>query len=268
MHLKVLIVDDEPLARRGLRLRLAADADVEVVGECSHGGELADAVARLAPDLVLLDVQMPGTDGFAALAGLPEDARPAVVFVTAYDQHAIRAFEAAAIDYLLKPVDEARLRQALRRVREVLQSREADAQRERLLDLLRRMSGRPDLPLEAALDPDAMAEAQREREVLSVRDGQRVLRLRTQTIRWIEAAGDYMCVHTDGETHVLRATLGELEAQLDPRQFQRVHRSRIVNLKRVSALRPHINGEYFLELDSGHTVKLSRSYRDKVELLR
>jgi two-component system LytT family response regulator len=264
--LRVVIVDDEPLARRGLRLRLAQEADVEIVGECAHGAAALELLRTLDCDLLLLDVQMPGMDGFETLQALPAERRPLVVFVTAFDQHAIRAFEAAALDYLLKPVDPARLATCLARVRETRRNQQADRQQESLLALLREVSGKPGLRLEDALDP--LAAGLTGNEVLSIRDGQRTVRVPMARIRWIEAAGDYMCVNTDDDTYVLRTTLGELEAQLDPRRFQRVHRSRIVNLTRVRAMRPHMNGEYFLELDSGHSVKLSRSYRDKIELLR
>ncbi len=266
MKLRVLLVDDEPLARRGLRLRLDEHPDVEIVGECGHGAAAIESLASVECDLMLLDVQMPGMDGFATLAALPVENRPVVVFVTAFDQHALRAFEAAALDYLLKPVEPERLARCLQRVRESLRGQHADQHQQSLLQLLRQMSGKPDLQLADALAPSGSALLPS--DVLSIRDGQRTVRVPVDHIRWIEAAGDYMCVHTDEETYVLRSTLSELEGQLDARRFQRVHRSRIVNLTRVKALRPHMNGEYFLELDSGHTIKLSRSYRDKVELLR
>ena len=265
--IRTLIVDDESLARRGLALRLSAAPDIELIGQCSHGAEAVQSVAALRPDLLFLDVQMPGMDGFETLRAIDPGQRPLVVFVTAYDHHAVQAFEACALDYLLKPVDPVRLEQTLQRVREAHAGRDAPAHRERLLQLLRDVSGRPQLSLDDTLQADG-ASRLRGREVLAIRDGQKTLRVPTETIRWIEAAGDYMCVHTDRETHVLRATLRELETQLDPAHFQRVHRSTIVNLDRVKALRSHINGEYFLELDSGHELKLSRSYRDKVELLR
>jgi two-component system, LytTR family, response regulator len=262
--IRTLIVDDEPLARRGLELRLREATDVAIVGQCGHGAEAVRAVAELRPALMFLDVQMPGMDGFAALRAIPPPTRPLVVFVTAFDQHAVQAFEACALDYLLKPVDPVRLMRSLERVREALAERASAQHQERLLQLLREVSGKPELSLDQTLQGEPL----RSREVLAIRDGQKTLRVATRSIRWIEAAGDYMCVHTDGETHVLRATLRELENQLDAARFQRVHRSTIVNLERVRAMRSHINGEYFLELDCGHELKLSRSYRDKIELLR
>lgn len=266
--LRTLIVDDEPLARRGLELRLGAHQDVDVVGNAGHGEQAVAMAAELKPDVIFLDVQMPGMDGFETLAALPEEDRPLVVFVTAFDHHAVRAFEACALDYLLKPVEDERLAQSLERAREALADRGAEAQKEKLLALLRQVAGKPDLLLEDALSEHAEDEVLKDREVLSFKDSGKIIRVRVESIRWVEAAGDYMCVHADDDTHVVRATLSDMEGQLDPKRFQRIHRSTIVNLQRVKSMRPHMNGEYFLLLDSGHEVKLSRSYRDKLELLR
>ena len=266
--IRTLIVDDEPLARRGLELRLAASADVEIVGQCGDGDAALQAIAELRPDLMFLDVQMPGRDGFETLRAVPACQMPVVVFVTAYGHHAIRAFEAAAADYLLKPVEECRLAQALERVRQTLAQRESTDHCAQLLKLLGSVSGRPDLTLEQALGAPQALPSQPADPRLTIRDGQRSIRVPLAEIRWIDAAGDYMCIHTDAETFVLRATMRELEAQLDPRRFQRIHRSSIVNVERVREMRPHINGEYFLRLDCGHELKLSRSYRDRLSLLR
>lgn len=266
MTLRILIVDDEPLARRGLRLRLGAYPDVEIVGECAHGQEVLDILPTLHCDLMLLDVQMPGMDGFETLAAIPAPRRPLVVFVTAFQQHAIRAFEAAAIDYLLKPVEQSRLATALERARQTLALHQADVHQQKLLALLREVSSRPELDMDDALASSAANLAPD--TYLAVRDGPQTVRVAIDSIRWIEAAGDYMCIYTDDGNHILRTTLNELESKLDPRRFTRVHRSRIVNLTRVRALRPHMNGEYFLDLDCGHEIKLSRSYRDRLELLR
>lgn len=265
--IRTLIVDDEPLARRGLELRLAAHADVVVVGQAGNGREAAGALAALQPDLMLLDVQMPEVDGFALLRGLPAEQMPVTVFVTAYDQYALAAFGASAIDYLLKPVDEARLAQALDRVRAQLAAREAQGHRDRLLHLLAHLSGRPALQLHEALD-GALAPGAPAPERLTIKDGARLVRLEQAAVQWIDAAGDYLCIHTPDETFVLRATLRDMEQRLDPRRFQRIHRSTIVNTDRVRELRAHQNGEYFVVLDGGQTLKLSRSYRDKVPLLR
>jgi two-component system LytT family response regulator len=265
-RIRTLIVDDEPLARRGLELRLAGHADLEIVAQVGDGAAAARAVATHAPDLMFLDVQMPGLDGFAALRAIPTSAMPLTVFVTAYDHYAIRAFTACALDYLLKPVADDRLDQALTRVRDALAGRDALAHRARLLELLGEVSGRPALRLDEALD--AGAGELRGEAPLAIRDGQRIVRVPPSEICWVDAAGDYVCIHTDRETHVLRATMRELEQRLDPRRFPRIHRSVIVNAARVTALRPHLNGEYFLTLDSGHELKLSRSYRDRLPLFR
>ena len=265
--IRTLVVDDEPLARRGLELRLAGEPDVEIVGMCGDGAAAIAAVSAHQPDLMFLDVQMPGVDGFATLRGIPAPQLPIVLFVTAFDHYAIRAFEASAVDYLLKPVDDSRLHQALFRVREELDRRDAGRHCEQLLKLLGDLSGKPALTLEEAL------QAPGERRLgasdrIAIRDGGRTVRVELATVRWIDAAGDYMCIHTDTETLVLRATMRDLETRLDARQFPRVHRSTLVNARRVVSLRPHHNGEQFLQLDCGHEIKLSRSYRDRVAFLR
>jgi len=264
---RTLIVDDEPLARRGLELRLAAHADIEIVAQVGDGAAAARAVADHRPDLMFLDVQMPGLDGFAALRAMPAAQVPLTIFVTAYDHYAIRAFNASAVDYLLKPVEDDRLGQALSRVRDSLAGRDAQAHRGKLLALLGELSGQPALRLEDALGASNAGELRRD-DPLAIRDGQRIVRVPPSDICWIDAAGDYLCIHTERETHVLRATMRELEQRLDPRRFPRIHRSVIVNAARVTALRPHLNGEYFLTLDTGHELKLSRSYRDRLALFR
>jgi two-component system LytT family response regulator len=266
MRLRTLIVDDEPLARRGLSLRLARHSDVEVVAEAGNGREAFFAICEHQPDLMFLDVQMPGVDGFELLKAVPAAQMPVTVFVTAYDQYALKAFEANALDYLLKPVEDARLDVALDRVRQEIANRDADEHRSRLLRLLGTMSGRPDLTLDEAL-ADAVQNGRPTDDRLAIKDAGRILRVPLDDILWIDAAGEYMCVHTGVDTHVLRATMRELEGRLDPRRFQRIHRSTIVNVARVRELRSHLNGEYFLILDSGQQLKLSRSYKDKVRLL-
>ena len=262
MRIRTLIVDDEPLARRGLTLRLARHADIEIVGAAGNGREAFHAISTLRPDLMFLDVQMPGIDGFGLLRAVPASMMPLTVFVTAFDQYALDAFAASALDYLLKPVEDVRLDQAVDRARTALATRAAQDHCEKLLKLLATLSDKPDLRLS-----DVIEDTTRRSDKLSIRDGQRIVRLNMSDIQWIDAAGDYMCVHTPSETHVLRGTMHDLEQRLDPARFQRVHRSTIVNLERVKEMRPHQNGEYFLVLDSGHELKLSRSYRDKVKLL-
>jgi len=266
MTIRTLIVDDEPLARRGLELRLREVADVEIVRQCANGREALAAIAELQPDLMLLDIQMPGLSGFDVMAQVPQESMPMVVFVTAFDRFAIEAFEDHALDYLLKPVDDDRLVRALDRVRAQWQQRQALAQREQLMAMLADMTGGGEIEPDALISV-AQHPVRRYARMLPIRVGRETVRLDVSTIDWIDAAGDYMCLHAGGQTHVLRATMKELEEVLDPRVFQRVHRSTIVNLARVVSMRPHLNGECFLKLQSGQEVKLSRSFRDKVEML-
>jgi two-component system LytT family response regulator len=270
MTIRTLLVDDEPLARRGLELRLQDAPDITIIRQCANGREAIAAIAEDAPDLMFLDIQMPGLSGLDVVAQVPQESMPMVVFVTAFDRYAIKAFEAHALDYLLKPVDDARLAAALERVRAQWQQKQAVAQREQLLALLADLKGKgeiaPDAFASLASGGEAPA-ARRYATMLPIRSGRETIRLDVSTIDWIDAAGDYMCLHAAGQTHVLRATMKELEEMLDPVVFQRVHRSTIVNLARVRSLRPHLNGECFLKLQSGQEIKLSRSFRDKVEML-
>jgi len=265
--IRAIIVDDEELARRGIEIRLAAHPDVEIVGHCENGREALEAVAREKPDLMFLDIQMPGMSGFDVLAKLPHESMPMIVFVTAFDRFALDAFEAQALDYLLKPINDTRFTQALERVRSFWRQKSAIAQRDKLMELIAQTKGSAALDseeiqkqLDAAVGPEYP-------EVLPIRDDHGTVRLDVSRIDWIDAAGDYMCVHADGRTYVLRETMKSLEAILDPKVFQRVHRSTIVNIQRVRRLRPHTNGEYFLTLDDGQEIKLSRSYRDRVDQL-
>ena len=265
--IRTIIVDDEELARRGIELRLARHPDITIVRQCANGREAIAAVAQDKPDLMFLDIQMPGLSGFEVLARLPHESLPMVVFVTAYDRYALDAFEAQAIDYLLKPINDLRFAQALERVRAQWEQRHALNQREKLMKLLASTQGSGSVD-EQALRDCLNAERQPQYpRILPIRDDAGTVRLDVNSIDWIDAAGDYMCVHADGRTYVLRETMKSLEAVLDPKLFQRVHRSTIVNVSRVRRLRPHTNGEYFLTLDDGQEIKLSRSYRDRVSQL-
>lgn len=263
--IRAIIVDDEPLSRRGLELRLAAFADIEVVAQCANGREAVAAVAKQSPDLMFLDIQMPGSDGFEVLRRIPQTAMPMVVFVTAFDRYAIEAFDAHALDYLLKPLVDERLERAIAHVREQFAQRHSARQREQLVALLASVTGAGRLDTEELLARGADALPRRAPEVLAIRLGREVIRLPADSIDWIDAAGDYMCVHAEGRTHIVRATMKQFEERLDPSCFQRVHRSTIVNVHRVRRLKPHSNGEYFLTLEGGHQLKLSRSYRDRLQ---
>ena len=266
MKIRTIIVDDEVLSRRGVELRLRAAPEFEIVAQCANGREALAAVQQYKPDLLFLDIQMPGMSGFEVLAHLPQESLPVVVFVTAYDQYAIQAFEARAVDYLLKPIDDVRFAATLGRVCEHMRARTAADQRDRLMQIIAEITGCGQLDLDELLAQGRKAIGAQRPEVLPIRQGRETVRLAVASIQWIDAAGDYMCIHAGGNTHILRGTMKELEEILDPKLFQRVHRSTIVNLRLVRSLRAHMNGEYFLTLESGHELKLSRTYRDKIEL--
>lgn len=267
--LDALIVDDESRARRRMRQLLEETGGTSIVGEAKDGRSAVKAIHDLRPDLVLLDLQMPGMNGFDVLREVPRQELPAVLFVTEYDDYALDAFEVNAVDYLLKPVEPQRLRDALARLRRRLRGRRGTSPRQKtLLKLLGELSGQTPTTFKDALRLAGAARRGSPFRRLTIRDGGDVTRIRQEDIDWVDAAGDYMCVHAKGETHIMRVTMKQLERDLDADFLQRVHRSTIVNVRRVESLRPHINGEYFLTLDGGHVVKLSRSYRGKLRYLR
>jgi two-component system LytT family response regulator len=260
MTIRTILVDDEKLAIQGLQLRLAPFDDVEIIETCQNGREAIRAIKTLKPDLVFLDIQMPGFDGFSVVQGAMEIEPPLFVFVTAFQEHAIRAFEANAVNYLMKPVDEDKLADTIERVRVRLAEKKSSEEAEKLKSVLSEVA--PEAAEELAGD-DAEA-ASRFEKLINVKDRGQIFRVEVDTIEHIEAAGDYMCIYTGDNSLILRETMKDLERRLDPRKFQRVHRSTIVNLDQVRQVKPHTNGECFLVLDSGAEVKVSRSYRDVV----
>ena len=254
-----LIVDDEPLARETVRLRLEREGDVRIVGEARDGPEAVETIRRLAPDLVVLDIQMPGLDGFEVLDRVRPHHLPTVIFVTAYDRFAIRAFEVHALDYLLKPFTAERLRQALEHVRRELARDSATAMREQMAALLDARAATAAAPVSAPLaTPPADGDYALR---LTVRDGERFVVVRTDDVDWFEAAANYVRVHTSGKVFTVRGTMGALESRLDPCRFARVHRSTIVNIDRVREIRPEWHGDFDVVLTDGTTLRLSRSYR-------
>jgi two-component system LytT family response regulator len=263
MTIRTILVDDEPLAIQGLQLRLQRHEDVEIIETCSNGREAIRAIKTHKPDLVFLDIQMPGFDGFSVIQGLMEVEPPLFVLVTAYTDHAIRAFQAQAMDYLMKPVEEDRLADTLDRIRQRLAQKRGAEEAGKLKEVL------------AEVAPDAVGSvgdsggdeghaSNRYEKLINIKDRGQIFRVDVDTIEKIDAAGDYMCIYTGDNTLILRETMKDLEKRLDPRRFQRVHRSCIVNLDLVRQVKPHTNGECFLVLDSGSQVKVSRSYRDVV----
>lgn len=260
--IRAVVVDDESLAREGLVMRLQHFDQVEVVASCRNGREALEAVARHEPDLVFLDIQMPGMSGFDFIKQLQQDNMPLIVFVTAYDAFAVEAFDVNAVDYLLKPIEEDRLEQALERVEQRRAGQQPDNEKQRLLDMVMGLTGKSASAVKQLLESDEAPEAYPER--IAIKDGSSTVFVAVGDIDWIDAAGDYMCVHVKGETHIMRTTMKELESQLNPQVFQRVHRSTIVNLERVEKISSHINGEFHLTLVCGTSLKMSRSYKDKV----
>jgi two-component system, LytTR family, response regulator len=241
--MRVLIVDDEPLARERIRTLLAGEPDIEIAGEAHDGASAVEAIRTLSPGLVFLDVQMPEMDGFAVLERLNPAAMPAVIFVTAFDRYAIRAFEVCALDYLLKPFDRERFSKALAR------ARSADDVSARVRAVLEQWTGRPKFI-----------------DRLVIRSGGRVFFLRVEELDWIEAAGNYVRLHAGGEEHLYRETMSRLEASLDPAKFARIHRSAIVNVDKVKELHPLFRGDYSVTLRNGRKLTLHRSYRSRLAL--
>jgi len=243
---RVLIVDDEHLARRGVGLRLKRFKDVEIVGECGDGASAVEKILELAPDVVFLDVQMPGMDGFDVLRALPQGELPSVIFLTAYEQHALRAFEVHALDYLLKPIDDERFSMAVRRARQVQDNGSRIQMLERMMHLL---------------DGETGKYVSR----FPVRVGSRIQVVHTDDIEWIAAAGDYAELHCGGRCHLLRETMTALEKKLNPSHFLRIHRSRIVRANCVRELRPIDNREYLVKLSDGSEHRSSRTYAERLD---
>lgn len=261
MTIRTILVDDETLAIQGLQIRLAAHDDVEIIDTCVNGREAIRSIKTHKPDLVFLDIQMPGFDGFSVVSGMMEVEPPLFVFVTAYSDHALKAFEAQAVDYLMKPVDESRLADTLDRVRQRLAEKRGVEEADRLKEVIAEIA--PD-SAENLVDGVEQVSANRFERLINIKDRGQIFRVDVDTIERIDAAGDYMCIYTGDNTLILRETMKDLEKRLDPRRFQRIHRSTIVNLDLVKEVKPHTNGECFLVLQSNAQVKVSRSYRDVV----
>ncbi|SHF37750.1 two component transcriptional regulator, LytTR family [Microbulbifer donghaiensis] len=269
--LRIVVVDDEPLALRLAKSMLQEIPFVDVVAACKNGREALEAISRHCPDLIFLDIQMPGMNGFEVVRRLQGDTIPLVVFATAYDQYALEAFEVNAVDYVMKPLEDDRLELAIRRARERLQlqtttatgQREPSDRKGNLLQSIERIErARGDAPTEPVAEQAHSADTMRR---LAVKDRGRITMLNPADIEWIDAAGDYMCVHAAGETHVMRSTMKELQQQLCGETFKRIHRSTVVNLNFVNNIKVLSKGEYMLTLESGAQLKVSRNYRQPVK---
>jgi len=249
---KALVVDDEVLARNRICDILKSDPEIQLVGQCSNGRQAVDAILEQAPHLLSLDVQMPEMDGFEVLAALPPNRLPTVVFVTAFDQYALRAFEVYALDYLLKPFDAERFNRTLQHAKAQIRQARGSALNQGLLDLLSELKEKPKAKL-----PDRLV----------IKTGGRVSFLKIAEVDWIESEGNYVRFHAGKETHLLRETLSQMEERLDSNQFLRIHRSTIVNLDRIKELQPWFHGEYRVLLQDGTQLLLSRKYREKLRHL-
>jgi len=247
-RIRALIVDDETLGRKRIRTMLRGDTEIEVVGECADGQSAVAAVEEQAPDLIFLDVQMPGMDGFAVLAALPAGRPlPQVIFVTAYDQYAVRAFEVRALDYLLKPFDQKRFESAITRAKQQILAAPGDGLNQQALSLLEELKTKPG-PLSR----------------LVIKTGERMFFLKTEDIDWIQAEDNYVRLHTGKQSYLLRETLSNLEGQLDPKRFLRIHRSTMVNIDRIQELQPWFNREFRVVLTDGTQLAMSRRYRERL----
>lgn len=265
--LRVMIVDDEPLARQGLKLRLQAHADVKIVGECNNGLDAVTLIPQERPDLVFLDIQMPELNGFQVIHKLRElkQPMPLVVFVTAYDSYAIKAFDIHALDYVLKPIDDVRLETALSKVRRTLSAQQNQDNTNKLVNLVADLTGDDCEEILRKLAAGEPVESSPYPDVMSIKDGSEVTRVPVADIQWVDAAGDYMCVHAKEGMHIMRKTMKELEQSLNPKTFIRVHRSALVNINFVKKLVSHVSGEYHLILHNNTELKVSRSHRDRVK---
>ena len=251
--IRALVVDDEPIARKGVRRELERDAEVEIVGECANGRDAVAFIRERRPDLVFLDLQMPELDGFGVVEQVGVGLMPTVVFVTAFDEFALKAFELHALDYVLKPFNSERFQTALRRAKAQARLSGAAGLDARLVSLLR----------------DARGSEGREPylERVVVKSGGRVFFLGVTEIDWIEAAGNYVRLHAGRESHLVQGTMSRLEGRLDPKLFVRVHRSTIVNITRIKELHPLFHGEYVIKLACGRELTSSRGYRDNLQRL-
>jgi len=247
-RIRALVIDDEPLARGMIREMLANDTAVEIVGECSNGREAIESIDALNPDLLFLDIQMPELGGFEVLESIESDRAPYIIFVTAFDQFAVRAFEVHALDYLLKPFDRERFDAAWQRAKAVISQDRFEQRDERILALLEELKAE-----------------QRYIERLVVKVGGRVFFVDVNNIACVEAEGNYVRVHNGTKSYLIRGTIGGLESQLDPKRFLRIHRSAIVKLDKIKELQPWFHGEYHVILETGQKLTLSRNYRASLQ---
>ena len=266
IKLKTLIVDDESLARRLLKESLRDLAEIDIVAECENGRQAVEAVSVHKPDLIFMDIQMPAMNGIEVVKALPVDIMPMIIFTTAYDQYAVTAFDINAVDYLLKPLDEQQVERAVKRAALAYASNSALRDvKQHLLDALGQIDGRPSpAPMVSGASESVLDENNHYPGKLFIKDDGTVTLVNMTDIDWIDAAGDYMCVHSEGVTHIMRSTMKGLLEQLDPHFFKRIHRSTIINITKIERIKAHIKGEFFVYLSCGEQLKVSRSYSDVI----
>jgi two-component system LytT family response regulator len=248
--LKALIVDDEPIACRRIQRMLADDPDIQVVGTCTNGQQAIEAIQQYSPDLLFLDIQMPGMNGFTVLENISAQKMPHVIFVTAYDQYALRAFEVHALDYLLKPFDRERFSGAVSRAKKQIEKDRSTQINHGILSLLKEFNTKSEYV-----------------KRLVIKTNGRIFFLKTDEIDWVEAEGKYVYLHVGKDSHLMRQSISGLESELDPAKFIRIHRSAIVNIERIQELQPWFHGEYRVLLRNGTQLMLSRSHREKLQSL-
>lgn len=265
--LRTIIVDDEPLARRLLLALLADIPMIELVAECRNGREAIEAVRDSEPDLLIMDIQMPGVSGFDVIKELQSDLVPMVIFCTAYQRYALDAFDLHAVDYLLKPVDGKRLERAVARARDRFQEEGNTGEHKSPLlgaidEIAKKVAGRSDVRHPEKSSDEALAADRK----IAIKDHDSTTLVNIDDIDWVDAAGDYMCIHVKGETLIMRSTLKSLMSRLDPDKFKRIHRSTVVNLDRIMKATPLQKGEYILDLDCDEQLKVSRNYRQAIRI--
>lgn len=268
--IRTLIVDDEPLALKLLNAKLSKLDNIDIIGECKNGKEAVEKVLELQPDLLFLDIQMPGMSGLEVIQAIQGDLMPIVVFATAYEQYAIDAFNANAVDYILKPIDDERVKRAVERASQRLNLSKQQDNKLALLNATQEIKYKTlhkieQLETSDSIKPNRTLDKPNAYSKIVVKDRDEIHILEQDQIQWIDAAGDYACIHCNGETHIKRITLKELLEELDPDMFKRVHRSTIVNLNSITKVLPRTKGEFFLQLGEHEKVKVSRNYKEVIK---
>jgi len=268
--LRTIIVDDEPLALRLLKSLLADSPDIDIIAECRNGREAVEATLEMLPDLMFLDIQMPGMDGFDVVKSVQADAMPMVIFCTAFAQYALDAFDVHAVDYILKPIDKVRIQRAVERALDRHKQSAALNEKPALIgaidDIAKKIKKESSSPERELRDVSSTGSSPGMlNNKIAIKDSDTITMVSESDIDWVDAAGDYMCIHALGVTHILRSTMKDLLNKLDKDLFKRVHRSTIVNLNRIEKVTPHTKGEYFLQLTNGEHLKVSRNYREAIK---